>query len=185
MQVHAFPGCCTARIITGFGQEANAGYTARAEQRYTEDTMKHEVHRLLTGPQIGRHYGLVFATLTTRQTMGIKVLTEMGFKDTGAKDKTGHRETDLHGFYICPAEYIDSDYAKALVQTPPPAVKRYVKDLNYHSAQRYRRLMTEARLLEREAGLTTNPASRAQWLQHAQVRRNVARAMLDNPAYFS
>lgn len=184
MQVQPFPGCCTAKIIVGFGQEANAGFTARAEQRYTEETMRQEVHRLLTGPQIGRHYGLVFATLTTRQTMGIKVLTEMGFKDTEAKVKQGHGETRLHGFYICPAEYIDSDYAKALAAQPTVAVKRYVKDLNWYGTQVYRRNMELARQNQREANVSAGNR-RTLYQQQADTYRNRAKAMLAEDRWFA
>lgn len=114
MQVLSFPGCCTAKVIAGFGQESNAGWSVRSDKAYTLEQMKEEIHRLVSGPQIGRHYAIVTAALTTRQTTGIQALTELGWQTTGAKDKRGHSETDLLMFFINPKEYMESEAFKAL-----------------------------------------------------------------------
>jgi hypothetical protein len=142
----AYPGCCTARILVGFGQESNAGGLARTYVNETVEQIKAGVDRLVRGHLIGRHYGIVSACLTSRQTRGIQALTELGFHSSGPKYKTGHRESQLLTFYVNPDEYIrDNPQPYIAPVVVRPAGGRLVKDLNRTARQNYDRLMRLSR----------------------------------------
>ena len=151
MKVVNYPGCCTAKILMGFGQESNAGYEARPPRKQTTEELKVEVDKALRGYMIGRHNGIVSACLTSRQVNGIAALTELGFHSSGAKVKTGHRESQLLTFYINPAEYLDTNpraYVSPVVPGVPRIVGRLVKDLNPTARRVYNSLMRDSRLFD-------------------------------------
>lgn len=143
----SYPGCCTAKILLGFGQERNAGYDARVERIDSVEIIKEQVDKLVRGYMIGSHHGVVSACLTSRQTRGIQALTELGFHVSPAFKKTGHRESDLHTFYINPMEFIQNNpvpyVAPAAVR--PAGAKRLVKNLNPHAKRDYNYFMRESR----------------------------------------
>lgn len=144
----SYPGCCTAKILMGFGQERNAGWDARVERIDSVEVMKEQVDKLVRGYMIGTHHGVVSACLTSRQTRGIQALTELGFHASPAFKKTGHRESDLHTFYINPMEFIQNNPVPyvAPVVVRPAGPKRLVKDLKLGAQRRYNAYMRESRL---------------------------------------
>lgn len=147
VKVVSYPGCCTAKILMGFGQERNAGWDAHVERVETVEQMKESVDKAIRGHLIGRHNGIVSACLTSRQVNGIQALTELGFHSSGAKAKTGHRESQLLTFYCNPAEYLDANpnaYLAPVVERPV-GPNRYVKDLNFHAKRLYDGYMRESR----------------------------------------
>lgn len=184
VKVVSYPGCCTAKVLIGFGQERNAGWDAHVERVETVEQMKESVDKAIRGHLIGRHNGIVSACLTSRQVRGIQALTELGFHSSGAKVKTGHRESQLLTFYHNPAEYLDANpvaYVAPVVERPAGA-KRYVKDLNEHAAHWYRLYMRRARTAEVQAATSFRP----QYLQdYAVDQRARAKALLDNDANFA
>lgn len=150
MQVTSFPGCCTAKVITGFGQEQNAGWGIAPNRTYTDREMAQEVMRLVRGPQVGRHNGIVCATLTSRQTQGSRVLRALGFVSSEHKDKTGHRETRLELLYANPGELMDSITDAKLDELFPLLTrentqKRLVKDMTGEAFRIYRSMMRRRR----------------------------------------
>lgn len=167
MKVVSYPGCCTAKILMGFGQETNAAWEARPAKLQTVEEMKVEADKLIRGYMIGRHNGIVSACLTSRQTRGIQALTELGFHSSGAKVKNGHRESQLLTFYINPAEYLDANPQPYQSPTAVQEVKRLVKDLKPEMLKTYNRLLRLART-------TWNENFRA-----------AAREILNNPENFS
>lgn len=140
MQVLNFPGCCTAKVIVGFGEEAAASY--RADENYTDRSMALELNHLIRGPQIGTRMGSVVVQLTSRQRRGIRVLTALGFASTVAQPKDNHSDTSLFTFTINPREYISANRdINALFPAPggQPAPKLLVKTLEPRALTAYRR----------------------------------------------
>lgn len=147
VKVVSYPGCCTAKVLIGFGQERNAGWDARVERVDSVEKIKEDVDKLVRGYMIGSHHGVVSACLTSRQTRGIQALTELGFHVSPAFKKTGHRESDLHTFYINPIEFIRDNPVPYLapVVVRPVGPKRLVKDLNPRAKRQYDAYLRESR----------------------------------------
>lgn len=138
MQVLNFPGCCTAKVIVGFGEEASASY--RADENYTDRSMALELNHLIRGPQIGTRMGSVVVQLTSRQQRGIRVLTALGFASTVAQPKDNHSDTSLFTFTINPREYISANRDINALFPAPVAPNLLVKTLEPRALYQYRRL---------------------------------------------
>lgn len=78
MQLVAFPGCCTAQVLVGFGQSDTAAWGYRPAREYTEETFYTEARGHLE--QAGRgSYATVIAITNSDQTTAMKVLPKLGF----------------------------------------------------------------------------------------------------------
>lgn len=187
VKVVSYPGCCTAKILIGFGQENNAGWDARVERIVTLEKMKEDVDKAIRGHLIGRHNGVVSACLTSRQTRGIQALTELGFHASPSFYKTGHRESRLQTFYINPDEFIQNNPVpyQAPVVPRPAGAKRLVKDLNAHSTYWYKLYQRRARDAEFRATQTRIPERVQYWVDYARDQRTRAKALLEVDANFS
>lgn len=105
MEVVDFEGCCTAKIVTGFGQTKTAEY----EYRPT-DNPYHEVGELPVGEiegqlryleRIHRANGDAVLTAITNneQVNANKALSNRGWKFSGWMKKTQHPETQVCLWY--------------------------------------------------------------------------------------
>ena len=86
MKLLSFPGCCTARILAGFGESGTASWDLRPAKPYTEHSFFEEAKEHLRDA----------ATTTQEQTTAIAVLPKLGFSCV-AKDvkKNQHAEHTL------------------------------------------------------------------------------------------
>ena len=95
MKLLPFPGCCTARILAGFGESGTASWDLRPAKPYTEHSFFEEAKEHLR--DAGRaQAAIVTATTTQEQTTAIAVLPKLGFSCV-AKDvkKNQHAEHTL------------------------------------------------------------------------------------------
>lgn len=95
MNVRDFPGCCTAKVLTQFGQERAAEFRTGIP----EDNTPENLQRILEGSKRGG-MGMITAILTQNQTHGIELLEGAGFKNTGWVSKAAHPETKIALFYL-------------------------------------------------------------------------------------
>lgn len=99
MRFVPFPGCCTARILLGFG-ETNAGDHLSREARDDhygrtyEQKLQWLVSELAEYARRGDAAHIVAMT-TTQQQEGIRLLTAAGFVKSDEGQKNAHRETNL------------------------------------------------------------------------------------------
>lgn len=83
-----FPGCCTARVISGFGHCHTS--IQGAEFTNAENLKKHLLHLRRNG------YAVATAITTNTQTDGVKTLTEFGgWQSSEWMSKTQHPETKI------------------------------------------------------------------------------------------
>ena len=95
MKLLSFPGCCTARVLTGFGQSDTGAWDHRPVKPYTEHSFFEIAKEHLR--DAGRaQAAIVTATTTEEQTTAIAVLPKLGFICV-AKDvkKNQHAEHTL------------------------------------------------------------------------------------------
>jgi hypothetical protein len=94
VQKHDFEGCCTADILTSFGESHTSEYGYNAVQY---DKLWREVVGKVNN--CTRH-GIVTAILTSEQTTAAKVLKDLGFIGTGPASKDRHPEVTIELFYL-------------------------------------------------------------------------------------
>lgn len=90
-----FQFCCTASILYGFGQEDAADWAARYEGngKTLEQTRSSIIERVKAKRDGGD--GIITAITTNNQTNAIKVLTELGFSNSGEIHKKRHPENTI------------------------------------------------------------------------------------------
>ena len=95
MKLLSFPGCCTARVLTGFGQSDTGAWEHRPVKPYTEHSFFEIAKEHLRDAGRARA-AIVTATTTQEQTTAIAVLPKLGFVCV-AKDvkKEAHRGNSL------------------------------------------------------------------------------------------
>src|SRR5690554_6223015 len=95
MRITEMPGCCTARVLVDFGQEENSIYGRGGDHNVNQK----ELNKLLG---FWKRYGIAYiiATLTERQTKGIKLLKDNGFEHTPFIEKPRHEDTKLSVFTL-------------------------------------------------------------------------------------
>ena len=95
MRITEMPGCCTARVLVDFGQEGNSMYGQGGDHNVNQ----RELNKLLI---FWKRYGIAYiiATLTERQTKGIKLLKDNGFEHTPFIEKPRHEDTKLSVFTL-------------------------------------------------------------------------------------
>lgn len=98
MNLVTFEGCCTAKIITGFGQTGTAEYEYRPETPLTHYQMaKGMAAHMVT--QRRRGDATLVVTLNNQQKAGLDVLRGLGWHVSPALHKRAHSETQLHVCY--------------------------------------------------------------------------------------
>lgn len=97
MQLVDFPGCCTAKIITGFGGTDTAEHRYRPAVPFTENTLFTALTELLERAH-RQGQAMVFATTNTAQELPNKVLPRIGFQKVEESKKTNHAEYGLIGW---------------------------------------------------------------------------------------
>lgn len=95
MRITEMPGCCTARVLVDFGQERNSMYGRGGDHNVNQ----RELNKLLS---FWKRYGIAYiiATLTERQTKGIKLLKDNGFEHTPFIEKPRHEDSKLSVFTL-------------------------------------------------------------------------------------
>src|SRR5688572_7990772 len=97
-----FPGCCTAKVLAGFGQERTAEYAYRpngpnineiSEEDLIKDLNKHIRSAKYQGE------GLLTAITTQNQKIANKVLRQFGFKSSRFTSKKTHNDTYIKIWY--------------------------------------------------------------------------------------
>lgn len=94
-----FPGCCTAKIVTGFGQ------TGYGERRYAplrplsvDDILTFLEDRVRMLRRAG-NIALLYATTNSEQTIAEEALKKFGFVPTEAVSKNQHMDVKLTGWH--------------------------------------------------------------------------------------
>lgn len=95
MQLRAFPGCCTAHVLTGFGGTPTASIVP--DKTYTDETMFADIAEKLEESHRAR-MALVFAATTTQQEMANRVLPRIGFIKIDESAKDAHADFALIGW---------------------------------------------------------------------------------------
>lgn len=88
---------CTVEIIAGFGEEPTAYISIRAEEKWTETSLREAIVR-----ELNEHSrkALVTAYTTQNQELANKVLKELGFQHTRWCSKKKHPETKLRMWWF-------------------------------------------------------------------------------------
>lgn len=95
MKLLSFPGCCTARVLTGFGQSDTGAWEHRPAKPYTEHSFFEEAKEYLRDAGLAQA-AIITATTTEEQTTAIAVLPKLGFICVAKDVKKGaHREHTL------------------------------------------------------------------------------------------
>lgn len=96
VEFHDFEGCCTAVILTDFGQSKTSeyGYSDIGHKRLRKETIEQVQYAQEEGN------GIVTAIITSQQTRAADVLKELGFIGTGAAQKTRHSEVTIELYYL-------------------------------------------------------------------------------------
>lgn len=95
-----FPGCCTAKILTGFGQSDTAEYAYRPAHGMTFEQMYAECESMIEVQKRGGRVALIFATTNSDQKMGEQVLEKLGFQRTLEVSKTQHSDKTVTGWWV-------------------------------------------------------------------------------------
>lgn len=132
MRIQDFPGCCTAKIVLGFGGTGTASWEIRPKgNRTIESELKEFLEREIVRY---KNYAVFVATTNTQQVLANKVLAEVGFVPTNPLPKNQHRETDLIVWH-CPLKEhplnqpkpIAVKVAKKAPVRPRDAMGRFIK----------------------------------------------------------
>lgn len=98
MQLEYFPGCCTARVLVGFGQSNAAEWGYRPNVPYTNETFYKEARELIE--RAGRQNAATIIAITNNdQTVAMEVLPKLGFKLVQEKlGKNAHADKSLNTY---------------------------------------------------------------------------------------
>lgn len=116
MNLLDFPGCCTAEILTGFGQTGVAEYAYRPEkQNLTHFEIAEEVFKKMA---YARRTGnaTIIVTLNSEQKTALEVLREMKWHVSPPLSKRAHAEHDLHVCYCELAVMVDDEKREQLAE---------------------------------------------------------------------
>lgn len=90
-----FPGCCTALVLTDFGNSHTSEY---GFHDYGYQRIRDEVIEQVEDAK--RDMGIITAILTSEQTKARAVLKELGFIGTGDAEKGRHHEVTIELYYL-------------------------------------------------------------------------------------
>lgn len=127
-----FPGCCTAKILTGFGQSDTAEYAYRPARDITFEQMYAECESMIEVQKRGGRVALIFATTNSDQKMGEQVLEKLGFQRTLEVSKTQHSDKTVTGWWVDVgnAEYRAKKAPKASGANWGDIAKQIAEDVN-------------------------------------------------------
>lgn len=123
VEQHDFEGCCTACILTDFGQSRTSeyGYSDIGHKRLRREV----ITQVLDAKEEGN--GIVTAIITSQQTRAADVLKELGFVGTGAAQKTRHSEVTIELYYLhCKDWKAPEEPVGAQVERPRDANGRFL-----------------------------------------------------------
>lgn len=134
MELLNFPGCCTARVLVGFGGTDMASYHRFSKGDDSDEQMFKEImEHLLTAHRTGM--AIVFATTNSQQEQANRVLPQAGFKKTDTAAKENHQEFTLTGWVytlnpeekVVPLQVPANPFVKPepVVEVPAPVVGPY------------------------------------------------------------
>lgn len=95
VNVEDFPGCCSASVLTNFGQSTTSEYGYQHKVEYNK--MYREVVQAIKSE---KSQGVIVAITTDEQTIGIKVLTDLGFTPTAPLKKIRHAERTIQLWHL-------------------------------------------------------------------------------------
>ena len=99
-RIIAFPGCCTARILTGFGGSSTADYAYRPEgNRLEKGELTEFLKKQIPFHERSGSVAIIFATTNSDQKQAMKELKDFGFIHTRAVSKRQHPDKDLVGWH--------------------------------------------------------------------------------------
>lgn len=97
MHLVPMPGCCAAKILTGFGGTDTAEYDYRPDKDFTDETMFQAIVDKLEEAHRGGN-ALVFAATNSAQEVANRVLPRAGFIKVDETAKVKHQEHLLIGW---------------------------------------------------------------------------------------
>lgn len=90
-----YPNCCTAKVLTGFGQTLTADHAIRPQgNELPIDSIKSEIEADLKSIRLNG-YAVLTCITNDQQVNGNQALEEMGFKSSGWMSKDAHPETKI------------------------------------------------------------------------------------------
>lgn len=99
MKLVAYPGCCTARVMVGFGGTDTANYAYRPEHKiYAKDVVQYVDVNLEYWERSG--IAIIHAIINTQQTEASEGLLRSGFVRNTQASKNQHAEVDLISFTL-------------------------------------------------------------------------------------
>ena len=139
MKLHTFPGCCTAKILVGFGETDTAAYDIRPAEPYTDETMFAEILELLRAAGRGGN-ATVVATTNSDQRTANAVLPKAGFvcvQQNIHKVAHSHLQLSTWVYTVCDADRqalplpVNPFVKKPKVEVPAPAQVQGMVDTLY------------------------------------------------------
>lgn len=134
MELLSFPGCCTAKVLVGFGGTHTASHPRFSKGDDSDEQMFKEIMEHLSH---AHHSGMaiVFATTNSQQAQANRVLPQAGFKKTDTAAKNNHQEFTLTGWVyalnpeekVAPLQIPANPFVKPtpVVEVPAPVVDPY------------------------------------------------------------
>lgn len=98
MHITAFAGCCTAKIITGFGQEVTADIKYSPRGSYHKEEMEANLRRYIEDQKYDM--AAVVATFTQNQTNFRRLAKHYGFVISDPMKKRQHSDNVLYLAYL-------------------------------------------------------------------------------------
>lgn len=119
-----FQSCCTASILYGFGQEAAADGQARREGNgKTYEQTRNSIIQRVKQKQ-GERDGLMTAITTNNQTIAIKVLTELGFQNSGEVEKLRHPDNTICLWWLPLKDWVEPVVVNEVAPVANPFAKQ-------------------------------------------------------------
>ena len=125
----SYPGCCTAKILFGFGGSNTAMYGGRAQP--APHTLSNEISRCMEHA-VRDGQGILTAATTTEQTVANDVLAKLGWTKAMESHKDNHSETRLILWaFACKTSEdkpvdVTNPFLKVAPPPPAPVVAREV-----------------------------------------------------------
>lgn len=121
-QLVDFPGCCTAKILTGFGETPYGEYAFRPDgNKLKEGQLTEYLEKQIPWLKRSGQYALVFATTNSHQKTAIKELEAFGFQRTPEVSKMAHYDANLIGWYYVVGKLVEAvvEPVKAIAEDLP------------------------------------------------------------------
>ena len=100
MQAVPYAGCCTAKVVTGFGQTDTADYNYRPGIRLTQGDIENELQKMCEEKKL-LGYGILTAITNDDQTTANKALLAQGWEHSKWASKSQHRDKKIRLWFKC------------------------------------------------------------------------------------